>query len=58
MHFAFGFDSGIVVVERFDGGYYEDEVVFGMVVLRRWWSLVGAEAYRGFWVVKSMTEGF
>ena len=29
MHFGFGFDSYFAVVERFDGGYFENEVVFG-----------------------------
>ena len=29
------------MVERFDGGYVEGGVAFGMVVLRRWWSMVG-----------------
>ena len=27
--FGFGFDSGFVVVEWFDGGYFDNEVVFG-----------------------------
>lgn len=27
MHFGFGFDSVLVVVDRFDGGYIGDEVV-------------------------------
>ena len=29
MFFGFGFDSGFMVVERFDGWYFKDEVVFG-----------------------------
>ena len=29
MRFGFGFDYGFAVVKRYDGGYFEAEVVFG-----------------------------
>ena len=28
-HFGFYFDSGFVVAERFDSGYFRDDVIFG-----------------------------